>query len=125
MSEFSIRTLDGRIAFEPGEEITVVAEWQCPVVPPSLEIRLGWTTAGKGTIDYAIEKSIAIENARPSETREVKLQLPEAPYSFSGKLISLVWSLELFTEPGSSPRMEITIAPGAKEIELHQPMLSS
>jgi len=39
--------------------------------------------------------------------------------SFSGKLISLVWALELVVLPkGASTRQEIKIGPGAKEVRL-------
>jgi hypothetical protein len=45
--------------------------------------------------------------------------LPEGPYSFSGKLISLIWALELACSPGSETvRREITVSPTGHEIVL-------
>ena len=121
MSEFSLRTQDGRTAFEPGERITVVAKWQCDFEPPNMEIQIGWSTAGKGTTDQGVEKSVPISDPRRSESREIVLDLPAAPYSFSGKLISLIWALELVAEPAGRSRLPITIAPGAQEVLLQSP----
>jgi len=121
MNELSIRTHDGRTAFEPGERITVVAQWEFDFEPESMEIRVGWTTAGKGTTDKATEKIVPIPGPRHSEAREVVLDLPNAPHSFSGKLISLIWALELVVPPLNPSRLEITIAPDAQEIRLHPP----
>jgi hypothetical protein len=53
------------------------------------------------------------------ETRSFRFRLPEAPYSFSGKLISLVWALELVLEPSKEvTRREIIVAPGGQEVHL-------
>src|ERR1043166_4380135 len=51
--------------------------------------------------------------------RAVGLRLPESPYSFSGKLISLVWALELVAEPSKEViRREFVLAPGGEEVRL-------
>jgi hypothetical protein len=45
--------------------------------------------------------------------------LPLAPYSFSGKLISLIWGLELVLEPSQeTARFEFTLSPTGEEIML-------
>lgn len=57
--------------------------------------------------------------ALPQETRAFRFQLPEAPYSFSGKLISLAWALELIAYPSKEVvRREIVLAPGGSEVRL-------
>ena len=54
-----------------------------------------------------------------------KLQLPESPYSFSGSLISLLWSLELIVDGGRcSTQVELVIAPERREIVLGSPKAS-
>jgi hypothetical protein len=51
--------------------------------------------------------------------RDVRFVLPESPYSFSGKLISLVWAIEVIADPGNeTARLDVVIAPEAKEIRL-------
>ena len=47
--------------------------------------------------------------------------MPESPYSFSGKLVSLLWALELVAEPsGDTERKDISITPTGTEISLHK-----
>jgi hypothetical protein len=47
------------------------------------------------------------------------VQLPWGPYSFSGKLISLIWAFELIALPSEdSIRQEIVIGPDAREVQI-------
>ena len=47
------------------------------------------------------------------------MTLPAGPYSFSGRLISLIWALELVAEPGNHvARVEITLGPDGQEVVL-------
>lgn len=118
MSELAIH-LDDRTAFEPGETIPVLIDWSLRDQPDAIELRAVWNTAGKGTTDIGIEQTLRIDSPNLSDSRRVSFQLPAAPYSFSGTLISLVWALELVALPsGESCRQEITIAPDSSEIEL-------
>lgn len=49
----------------------------------------------------------------------VTLAASNAPYSFSGTLIAVIWAVEFVAQPGSEyGRIEITIAPDAQEISL-------
>ena len=123
MNQLAIQFDDDRTAFEPGETITVSTEWTLDDEPESIDLRLVWNTVGKGTTDIGVEKTISLETPGQSGSRSVELELPDAPYSFSGKLVSLVWALELVASPANkSCRAEITIAPGACEVMLHGAM---
>lgn len=120
MIELRLSTADGRTAFEPFEEVDVVAEWDSATPPPWLELRLTWFTRGKGNTDLLV-----VRHWRhvPTESRGKHVwhvRLPAAPYSFSGKYVSLVWTLELLeaTEEHST-RRDIIIAPLSREIALH------
>jgi hypothetical protein len=85
-------------------------------------MRLFWRTEGKGTTDMVIADTLRFENPREEEARPFKIRAPGSPYSFSGQLISLIWSLELVASPGKeSSRIDVVIAPEAKEILLHAP----
>ena len=45
--------------------------------------------------------------------------LPPAPYSFSGKLISLIWAVEVVAEGiKEASRLEFTLSPDGREITL-------
>jgi len=51
--------------------------------------------------------------------KDFSFTLPESPYSFSGKLISLIWAIELTCSAGSETlRREITLSPTGQEIVL-------
>ena len=121
MKQLAIQLDDDRTGFEPGETIPALIDWSLPGQPDSIELRVVWNTVGKGTTDVGIEHAIMIDSPNQSDSRRVDVPLPKAPYSFSGKLVSLVWALELVVSPsGESYRQEITIAPGGSEVELRR-----
>lgn len=106
-------------SFRPGDEIAGTARWQCPEPPKHAELCLGWTTRGKGTQDSETVETITFANPMAHGEHGFRFTAPAQPHSFSGKLISLIWSVELFVEPGEeTERVEIVIAPDAREIEL-------
>ncbi len=112
----SIR-LDGPRSFEPGSEIEVTGRWDLAEQPESVELRLVWNTEGKGTTDIGVSVTEQIEFPLASDERTIALRLPRAPYSYSGRLVSIVWALELVALPGEeADRVEITIGPGGREV---------
>lgn len=109
----------GRTQFAPGEELSGQALWEFAEPPKSVEVRLVWFTRGKGTPDGAV--IARQEVAHPGKHGECKFRfrLPATPYSFSGRLISLIWGVELFCQPGGrSQILEIVNAPGGQEVRL-------
>ena len=112
-----------RTRFLPGDEIVAAAYWKLDQPPSSVEVRLFWFTRGKGTQDVNVVQTIRFDHPQIEEARPARLVLPEAPYSFSGKLISLVWALEIVADPsGESTRVELTVSPTGDEIDLRQPI---
>lgn len=121
MSELAIEIADGRTAFEPGETVEVIAGWSLPQEPEAVEVRLAWATRGKGTEDMAVVRRERFERPKAVDGRRFPLELPTAPYSFSGKLVSLVWILEVVALPSKEGQhREITIGPGAREVILRK-----
>ncbi|HUG91195.1 MAG TPA: hypothetical protein VML55_10190 [Planctomycetaceae bacterium] len=119
MSRMHVETTDGQTRFEPGAEIHVRLEWDLEREPDTLELRLVWNTAGKGTADLDVVETVRFDAPMSHGDRTASMRLPDSPYSFSGKLISLVWALELVALPGrESTRHEILIGPGAREVQL-------
>jgi len=126
MSELVIQTAENRTAFVPGQEIAGQVSWTLDKQPDSLELRLIWYTRGKGTTDQETVHVIAFDSPKLQDQREFRLTLPEGPYSFSGKLISLIWALELVALPGKEQaRLEIVVAPNAVEVTLHAAPVSA
>ncbi len=119
MSELEIRTRDDRTAFLPGEELAGLVTWMMDGPPGRVELRLFWRTEGKGTKDVNVVDKITFDNPGRQERREFRFQLPDGPYSFSGRLISLVWALELVLGANwNTERLEIIISPTKSEVAL-------
>lgn len=118
----TIRTDGGRTWFRPGEVIEGDVSWLLDTDAEDLEIRLFWYTSGKGTRDVEIVDSSRIAVPGQSDNRSFHLQAPDGPYSFSGKLITLSWALELVVEPGgASERLDLVIGPQPIEVQLGRP----
>lgn len=131
---FKIRTRKNQLDYVPGETIDVKVFWDVdefvrehddefdeglsPV--DRLELRLVWSTEGKGSTNFGVAISETIENPALKGEETIRLKLPKQPYSFSGRLISIVWALEFVALPLGSPstRREIVIAPNGKEVRV-------
>jgi hypothetical protein len=119
MSELEIKTRGDKLSFLPGEELAGQVSWLLDS-PSRIKLRLFWRTEGKGTKDMKVVDRINFDNLKRQESREFKFQLPDGPYSFSGKLISLIWALELVvTSTDQTERLEIVISPTKSEILLY------
>jgi hypothetical protein len=112
--------LDGdTLSFVPGAQILVTASWNLGVSLKNIELRLFWYTQGKGDSDVHVVQQLAFPNPELQETKRLAIRLPDAPYSFSGKLISLIWAIELVAEKSNeAARLEFVMAPGAREVIL-------
>jgi hypothetical protein len=119
-TDLGIFIADGRTAFRSGETLSVSALWALPVAPSQLEVRLFWYTRGKGTEDVSVVAVERVDNPPAAGERSWQFKLPVQPWSFSGKLISLVWAVELVVEPSArAARAEFTLSPDGREILLH------
>lgn len=119
-SELGVFIAENRTRFLPGETLRVSALWALPEKPESVEVRLFWYTQGKGTQDVGVVKTERIDAPDAAGERAVTFQLPQQPWSFSGKLVSLLWAVELVVEPGGRvARGEFTLSPDGAEILLH------
>jgi hypothetical protein len=113
-----LTSVSGTTARKPGERIELKAAWSLAKIPRSLEARLIWFTRGKGTQDISVVASQPISAARERDEERVMFTLPAAPYSFSGRLISLVWAVELVADDAEAERWEFVLGPEGKEILL-------
>jgi hypothetical protein len=119
VSELKVEMEGGRLAFRPGEEARGTAHWSLEAPPRSVELRLFWRTEGKGTQDIGVAETVSWNGVALEDRRDVRIRVPDAPYSFSGKLISLVWAFEVVAEPGGlAGRTDIVISPTEKELLL-------
>jgi hypothetical protein len=118
-SNMSIEIKDGKEAFGPGDSMDGSVTWDLETVPDMVELRLIWFTKGKGDQDYGVVATEQFRSPRASEMRQFNFTLPTGPYSFSGRLISLIWALELVVYPEKEAhRVELVMSPSAGEILL-------
>jgi hypothetical protein len=67
--------------------------------------------------DVQVVEQIVIDAPAMAGSEPFALQVPPGPYSFSGKLISLVWSLELIVEPaGTVERVKLVVSSTGEEV---------
>lgn len=119
MNELGIEIDRGRTAFMPGERIEGRMSWRLNDSPSRISLRLFWHTAGRGTTDVKVVDEMVLDDAAAAGSAPFALQLPAGPYSFSGRLISLIWSLELLVGPGSQvERRDLVVSPTGNEIRI-------
>jgi hypothetical protein len=115
----TLQTTDGGTWFKPGELIEGRASWHLDGETESIEVRLFWYTTGKGSQDVGVVRTLRIDGPDTSGHREFSIRVPEGPYSFSGKLITLAWAIELVTLPGAeTERFDLRIGPQPVEVDL-------
>ena len=119
MDKLNIVLYEDRTTFAPRETVRGRLEWALEANPRYLELSLFWYTSGKGTRDVGVVGTAKFENCGTHGSKDFSFALPDGPYSFSGKLISLIWAVELTCHPGSETvRREITVSPTGREIVL-------
>ena len=109
----------GREEYSPGEEVTGFARWQLPKAPESLEVRLFWSTSGRGDRDFAVVETEVIDRPPAAGEHRFRFRLPLAPYSFSGRLVSLVWAVELVAvDEEIAGHADLVLGPGGCEARI-------
>ena len=116
MSSFSAQLSPEKTALQLREPIRGRVTWQSAQTPHSAEIRLFWRTEGKGDLDTAIAEQLIFENPQAADERTFSFVAPIFPPSFSGRLISLVWALELVIDGQSAAGVDLTISGRSGEL---------
>lgn len=122
MSWLRLKTEGAKTAFHPGETLAGTADWKldAPAKPgESVELRLVWFTGGRGTPDAGLVETVRFEAPAEADRRDFRFRLPEGPYSFVGKLITLEWALEAVIVGNVLGRLEITVSPTSEPVRLH------
>jgi len=123
MSEMAIETRDGCVNYRPGETIAGAAAWKLDRPAQSIELRLFWRTVGRGEEDMGLASTVTFEQPETEEARPFLFVAPCAPVSFSGRLVSLVWTLELVVTPGKEcARLDLVISPTGETLIPHTPL---
>ena len=115
----TLQTNDGGTWFKPGELVEGRATWHADEEIEAVEVRLFWYTSGKGTRDVEVVRLLRTEAPGVSGHRDFSIRVPEGPYSFSGKLITLEWAIEIVVLPsGETERLDLRIGPQPVEVDI-------
>jgi hypothetical protein len=86
-----------------------------------VQLYLLWYTEGKGDEDTAIVEQLELAAGELRGDVRFSVKLPEGPYSFEGRYISLQWALELVTkDPFNVVRENIMVSPWVKKVTSEQ-----
>ncbi len=117
MPDISIQLDGGRLSHRPGERITGQVNWSGSA---AARLELLWTTRGRGDVDTQVVAhcswtgDVAVPQSRP-----FAFDLPATPWSFSGKLVTLLWRLRLVLDGGLETAADIVVSPVELPIDLH------
>ena len=115
----TIQTRDGGTWFRPGETVEGTVSWHLDEDARAVEVRLFWYTEGKGSQDVEVIDTKHMAQPEVSGTRAFEFKIPRGPYSFSGKLITLAWAIELVVIPGGeTERLDLKIGPQPVEVDI-------
>ena len=98
----------------PFEPVAGRVEWRLEEVPKELELRLCWFTRGP-----VAEESETVEVLRLGDTAsgacEFSFVLPGEPWSVDGRLIGIVWAVEVVAKKlGGIALEELVVSPDRK-----------
>jgi hypothetical protein len=81
--------------YRPGETVRGQVRWDLHKLPrKGLFVRLAWYTQGIGSQDSGVAAETNLSIAREQGSERFSLVMPDGPFSFSGKLITLQWIVE-------------------------------
>jgi hypothetical protein len=117
MITLQVHTDGGQRRYRPGETVAGTASWYFDEGVKALELRLFWHTRGRGTQDVAVVQSTAFDAPQPQESRAFAFALPESPYSFEGRLLTIAWALELVALPsGEAYKLDLAVSPTGEPV---------
>lgn len=106
-------------ACRPGEPLRGEVRWELDAAPGPATLALFWNTEGFGTVDVEIVAREEISLALRAGELPFRFELPASPWSFSGRLVSLLWGVELAGRGLGEPvRRRFTLAPEGRPIDL-------
>lgn len=115
----AVRLEAGRSAFAPGDPVRGTVEWALEAAPERVEVRLLWHTEGRGTRDVGVAERVDLPAHAAVGSGSFTFRAPRAPWSCSGRLVSIAWAVEVVADPaGEVAREPIVVAPGGREVQL-------
>lgn len=109
---------DNKKRFRPFDVIEGKIKYDLSKSSKEITVDLVWTTMGKGTTDnYRADTSVISTMGNNRGEGHFRLNAPAGPYSFSGKLVSIIWMISCGTENDKEiAEKEIVISPVGREV---------
>lgn len=101
----------------PRDTVEGRVEWRLDKEPKDLELRLCWFTRGRGTEEAETIAVLPLGDTT-SGARDFSFVLPGEPWSFDGKLISLVWGLEVVARKSGGLGLEELVVSPDREVRI-------
>ena len=99
MNAVSLELTNDCGCYLPGQTVEAQIAWELDAVPKSIEARLFWYTRGKGTTDTMTVAAESYVGPVAAGRWRVVLAIPaDAVCSYSGRLISVRWAVEVVAE---------------------------
>ncbi|OQY06082.1 MAG: hypothetical protein B6I25_04545 [Planctomycetales bacterium 4572_13] len=112
MNELNIRLNSDANTFAPGQTVEGTISWKLDEDPQKLTLALHWYTQSGAVKQSGMADSIELERPAGNGSKDFSFEIPQGPYSFQGRLLSLNWVLELAPLPGIDlVRQPITVSP--------------
>ncbi len=117
MDELKIELASDHREFFPGEEVAGTVSWRLGKAPREVHLHLLWYTQGKGDRDAQLIRTVEFQHPASEDSRPFHIYLPRGPYSFSGRLVSIIWGFELIANSSKeAANEEIVLSPTGKEV---------
>jgi hypothetical protein len=126
MNAFKITLDKGDLpTFLPGDEVKgrVSLVGEIPNKIDKLNVDLVWRTRGKGTVDSEVVDSVEFTLPGIADGGRFSLKIPEAgPYSLAGRLLSIVWYVELRArkQKDALAAMHMTVSPTGQPVSISE-----
>lgn len=117
-----VKLAGGNSSFRPGQKISGSFSWALEDQPERVELRLFWCTHGKGIQDVTIVRSRRVDSPGMMGRETFEFRLPDGPYTMHGKLVSVLWGLELVAGKSSkATRVDLVVSPWGEPVVLGEP----
>lgn len=82
--------------FAPKARVDGNASWELERAPAWLELRLVWHTEGKGSTEAMVIGRQRLADVGARGQRSFAFELAEMPYTYHGRIVSILWSVDMF-----------------------------
>jgi len=110
--------IDEQPFYRPGEKLTGKATWSGDPSPERVDVRLFWFTSGAALSQVGIVNRCVVKNPKDRRSTTFEFTLPEGPWSFAGRLVTLRWAVEVVAFPSRASAISmITLGPDQRRID--------